>query len=72
MKCFVLVMLIETQEIKEMVYRAPDCDAIYEMVERKAADTRFNVLGVYEYEENIQQNQQVMKPSIDSLVGVSH
>lgn len=46
--CIVIILSTLTGEISEVTYHANDCRAIYEMVERKAEDTNYEVLGVYE------------------------
>ena len=47
-KCVVIILSTMTGEISEVTYHADSCQAIYAMVERKAADTKYEVLGVYE------------------------
>lgn len=47
-KCIVIILSTMTGEITEVTYHAATCSDIYKMVERKAAGTDYQVLGVYE------------------------
>lgn len=46
-KCVVVILSIATGDIKEVAFHAPDCEAVYQMVERKAQQKQYEVLGVY-------------------------
>lgn len=46
-KCIVVILSVATGDIKEVAFHASDCEAIYQMVERKAEQQQYEVLGVY-------------------------
>ena len=48
MKCLVVLWFLSTGDMKELVFHAPSCESVYQMVERKVAGRDIEVIMISE------------------------